>query len=285
MPTQQSSSNDHLTFRVDLNSAEVVSNYDELPLWSAAFGLLLLEHVPLRQNINVLDVGCGTGFPLLELAQRLGPSCTVVGLDTWEAALERARFKARVSGVRNVEITKGDAAAMSFPDAQFDLVVSNLGLNNFRDPEAAVAECRRVMKPTAQLVLTTNLQGHMKEFYDVFESTLRSLGETDAIEALNKHIDHRTTVERTRALLERNGLRITKVHEASASMRFADGSSLLRQYSIKLGFLGAWKGVVNPRRLEEIFCRLESNLNQWAESRGGLALTIPMAYVEAEKPG
>jgi ubiquinone/menaquinone biosynthesis C-methylase UbiE len=216
MFAQQSSPNDYLAFQVDLNSEESVSNYDELPLWSAAFGLMLLDHVPLRPNIKVLDVGCGTGFPLLELAQRLGPSCTVIGLDTWEAALERARFKARVSGVRNVEITKGDAAAMLFPDAQFDLIVSNLGLNNFSDPKTSVGECRRVMKPGARLALTTNLQGHMKEFYDVFDSTLRSLGETDAVGALQKHIDHRATVPGIRALLEQNGLRVTKVHEASS---------------------------------------------------------------------
>ena len=44
---------------------------DELPLWSAPFGLRLLESVPLAPGATVLDVGCGTGFPLLELAHRV----------------------------------------------------------------------------------------------------------------------------------------------------------------------------------------------------------------------
>ena len=44
----------------------------------------LLKHVPLGRNLRVLDVGCSTGFPLLELAQRLGPTCAVVGLDPRE---------------------------------------------------------------------------------------------------------------------------------------------------------------------------------------------------------
>ena len=57
---------------IDLNDATVVSAYDELPLWSAMAGLLLLEHVPLRPDMVVLDIGCGTGFPALELAERLG---------------------------------------------------------------------------------------------------------------------------------------------------------------------------------------------------------------------
>lgn len=72
--------NDYLTFAVDINASEVVSVYDELPLWSAMCGLLLLRHIPLRQDMKVLDVGCGTGFPLLELAQRLGSTSTVFGL-------------------------------------------------------------------------------------------------------------------------------------------------------------------------------------------------------------
>ncbi len=43
-----------------------------LAAWSAPFGLRLLDVVPLDPAATVLDVGCGTGFPLLELAHRLG---------------------------------------------------------------------------------------------------------------------------------------------------------------------------------------------------------------------
>src|SRR4029453_6115229 len=87
------SSLEFLQFKVDLSSPDILAAYDELPLWSAMFGLLLLEHVPLK-DVNVgLDVGCGTGFPLIELAERLGPSAHVHGVDPWTAALTRAREK------------------------------------------------------------------------------------------------------------------------------------------------------------------------------------------------
>lgn len=272
---------DYLAFLVDLENAEVVSAYDELPLWSAMFGLLLLEHIPLRGHTTVLDVGHGTGFPLIELAERLGSTCRVHGIDRWEMAVRRAQRKARVRGVRNVSLSQGDAAAMPFRDREFDLVVSNLGINNFSDPDAVLRECWRVSRPSAKLVLTTNLQGHMQEFYEVFEATLCDMSLHEAIAALRRHIEHRATVEGLTALLERTGFHLAKTHRATASMRFADGSALLNHYFIKLGFLDGWKNLLLPGDRSRVFARLETTLNALAEARGSLGLTIPMAYVEA----
>lgn len=274
---------DYLSFQPDFTSPDAVAAYDELPLWSAMFGLLLLRHVPLRHGMAVLDLGCGTGFPLFELAQRLGPTSTVHGLDPWKPALERARFKARVWNVTNVAIHEGSAEAMPFAAGTFDLIVSNLGLNNFEHPEAALAECRRVAKPEARLVLTTNLRGHMQELYEVYAETLRQLGREESLPALAKHVDHRASVESLTDLLETNGFRITHVHQDEETMRFLDGSALLRHYFIQLGFLDGWKGVIDPAAHQAVFAALEENLNRWAEAHDGLALTIPMAYVEAER--
>jgi ubiquinone/menaquinone biosynthesis C-methylase UbiE len=272
---------DYLGFQVDLDRCETVSAYDELPLWSAMPGLLLLENVPLGEGIRALDVGCGTGFPLLELAERLGPASTVCGIDPWCAALERARLKARVRGVGNVAIVGGDAASLPFPDSGFDLIVSNLGINNFEEPETVLRECRRVARPASRLALATNLVGHMREFYDVFEETLVGLGDAKALEALEAHVRHRATVEGLEALFERAGFRLLRVVESRASMRFAGGGALLRHYFIKLGFLDGWKAVVAEERRERVFARLEEELNRVAKLRGALDLTIPLAYLEA----
>jgi len=43
--------------------------------------------------LHVLDIGCGTGFPLFELAHQLGPSAKLIGVDIWEPAILRANFK------------------------------------------------------------------------------------------------------------------------------------------------------------------------------------------------
>jgi SAM-dependent methyltransferase len=113
----------------DLNDPRVVDVYDDLTIWSAVVGQFLLRHLPLDANAKVLDVGCGTGFPAVELAQRLGPTAHVTGIDLWAAALARAGRKAKVWGVGNVTFIDGDATSMPFPENSFELIVSNLGLN------------------------------------------------------------------------------------------------------------------------------------------------------------
>jgi ubiquinone/menaquinone biosynthesis C-methylase UbiE len=270
-----------LQFDSDFSSPRVIAAYDELPLWSAMFGLLLLDEVPLTQEVKVaLDVGCGTGFPLIELAERLGSGTHVHGLDPWSAAMTRAAEKIASRETQNVTLHEGRATAMPFADGTFDLIVSNLGVNNFDDRAGSIRECRRVAKSGATIALTTNLQGHMKEFYAIFDEVLNDAGDEDARRRLRTHVDHRATRASIRELLENGGFSVTRVVERTGRMRFANGSALLNHHFIKLGFLDGWKGVV-PGRETQMFSRLLHGLDEVARQNGELALTIPMAYVEA----
>jgi arsenite methyltransferase len=179
-------------------------------------------------------------------------------------------------------LVPGDASAMPFADNQFDLLVSNLGVNNFADPPAVLKECWRVARPAARLAITTNLQGHMQEFYGVYEDTLRELDRADRLPGLQTHVAHRATISGLEELFRQTGFRPVTIHQQEAVMRFMDGSVLLRHHFIKAGFLDAWKAILDPADREPVFARLEENLNHLAAGRGELALTIPMAYVEAE---
>jgi arsenite methyltransferase len=102
---------------------------------------------------------------------------------------------------------------------------------------------------------------------------------------LDAHVHHRATVESVRRMLNGAGFEPLEVVTDTVRMRFADGSSLLRHYFIRLGFLPAWQSVVFPDVVERTFAVLEQKLNTVAAERGELALTIPMACVEAQKPG
>jgi len=268
---------------VDFDRPDQGELYDELPLWSAPFGLMMLERVPLKTAATILDVGAGTGFLTVELAQRCGAAATVIAVDPWRAATARLRRKLEYLSLHNVRVLEQDAASLELPEGSVDLIVSNLGINNFENPGAVLKVCRRALKPDGRLFLTTNLMGHMQEFYDLYRSTLVELGMSDRLAALEAHVHHRGTVDSVRRMLAEAGFEPLTVDTASFRMRFADGSSLLRHFIIRLGFLPAWKAVVAADAVERIFEALEKNLNALAAEQGELALTIPMACFEARK--
>lgn len=271
---------DFLDFEADFSSPRVAQTYDELPLWSAMFGLLLVDEVPLTGVRTALDVACGTGFPLIELAERLGSRAHVHGLDPWTAGLARAADKIASRATSNITLHEGGAAAMPFDDGTFDLIVSNLGLNNFDDRVAAIRECRRAAKLGAVIALTTNLQGHAAEFYAAFEQLLIDLGDQEALRRLDEHVRHRSTIASVRQLLEGGGFSVRRVVERTGVLRFADGAALFNHHLIKIGFLDAWKKVV-PGREATTFAALQRRLDEIARAVGEVRLTIPMAYIEA----
>jgi arsenite methyltransferase len=254
--------------------------YDETSFWSARFGALLFDHLEIHRGIRGLDVGCGTGFPLIELAHVHGPSSHFTGIDIWVDALERARVKRELHGLTNVDIVETDVASMPFPNAYFDLVVSNIGINNFGDARAALRECRRVAKTGARLVLTTNAQGHFAALYALLDAILNESGLQPARDALRREQQHRHSKHGIMNLLVDSGFTVSRGVEASFQIRFADGSAMLRHSLVKW-FLDGWRQAVGAENEREVFNALEAKLNAAAECDGCVQMTVPMLYLES----
>lgn len=274
---------DYLNQTIDLTDPAVVSIFDEQSFWAAQFGRLLFDNLQLAPNLRILDVGCATGFPLFELAHRLGSRCHITGMDIWRPAIQRAAHKRRVYGLDYVSLVIGDALQIPFPTDHFDLIVSNLGVNNFENPAAALAECARVAKAGARLVITTNLKGHMHEFYAAFRDVLTTMGKTDALSRLQANEDHRGTQQSHTAVIEQAGFNISTVVEDQFTIRFVDGSALMRHFLTRVGFLGGWRAVVRPAEERQVFQQIEKRLNAIARQQGMLTMTIPMLYLEAKR--
>ncbi len=102
---------------------------------------------------RVLDVACGTGVVARLVAQRVGSSGTVVGFDLNPGMLTVARTLPPPQGAP-IEWREGNVSAIPLPDATFDLVLCQQGLQFFPDRRAALREMRRVLGPTGRMALS-----------------------------------------------------------------------------------------------------------------------------------
>jgi len=101
---------------------------------------------------RALDIGCGCGATVLELARRVGPAGSVLGLDVSEPMSARARERIAPAGIGNAEVRVSDASATMFPRDDADLLFSRFGVMFFADPAAAFANLRRAMRPGGRLL-------------------------------------------------------------------------------------------------------------------------------------
>jgi SAM-dependent methyltransferase len=204
-------------------------------------------------------------------------------MDIWQETFPRVLLKKRIYPQPNVNLVGADASHLPFPASTFDLIVSNLGINNFADPKSVMAECYRVAAPNARLVLTTNLNGHMAEFYAIYRQTLTDLNLGHHLPQLDAHEAHRGTVSSVTTLLQQAGFHVTRTVQNTFQMRFLDSTALFNHHLIKIGFLDGWRGILSPEEEPLVFQALQSNLDTLASTQGDLALTVPALYIEAQK--
>jgi ubiquinone/menaquinone biosynthesis C-methylase UbiE len=113
----------------------------------------MLERAGLAPGQRVLEIGCGTGSLLLQLAAAQ-PQLEIIGLDPDPKALARARRKCARRGLA-VQLDRGFSDALPYPEAHFDRVFSSFMFHHLaaQVKRATLAEVRRVLRPGAALHL------------------------------------------------------------------------------------------------------------------------------------
>jgi arsenite methyltransferase len=268
----------------DFDFTEYVSVADECSIWSAPFGLKLLDKINYRQNISALDIGFGTGFPLTEIALRLGESSTVYGIDPWADAIKKAKKKIEYYRIANIKIFEGVAESIPLEDNSVDLIVSNNGINNVSDINQVIAECSRIMKSGGQFIQTMNLDKSMFEFYNQLEKILSELKMETEIRKMSQHIyEKRRPLDEMISMIQNHGFIINDLEHDQFNYKFSDGTAMLNHYFIRLAFMDSWIKILPEDKLEQIFDTIEMRLNEQAKILGGLKLSIPYVLINAIK--
>jgi len=148
-------------FDVPMEQVQVAQAYSRwAPVYDLVFGGVFargrLAAVEVAERIGgrVLEVGVGTGLSLPSYGRRT----RVTGIDISEGMLEKARIRVRRHGLTNVEdIAVGDAEKLAFPDNIFDVVVAQYVVTAIPDPERALDEFVRVLRPGGEIVITTRI--------------------------------------------------------------------------------------------------------------------------------
>jgi arsenite methyltransferase len=142
----------------------------------------ILDHLHLRGDEQVLDMGCGRGAVLTAVARRMTTG-RVTGIDIWSRKDQSGNARdvtlrnASLEGVGDrVQIETGDMRALPFPDTTFDLVVSSLAIHNIpskADRKQAIVEGFRVLKPGGRIVIADIRATAL------YAEALRALGASD----------------------------------------------------------------------------------------------------------
>ncbi|HEV2127231.1 MAG TPA: class I SAM-dependent methyltransferase, partial [Thermomicrobiales bacterium] len=152
----------------------------------------LIPHGEVTETSHVLEVGCGTGNYIHEIARRTGATCT--GVDPSREMLRHAESRAelpmnRGAGHPEVTFVLGSAEDLLLADRQFDLVYSVDVIHHIDDRDAAARETRRVLKPGGIAMVVTESEEdlrlrtpHVTYFPDIVEVELRRYPSIETIQ-------------------------------------------------------------------------------------------------------
>lgn len=132
-----------------LHAKAWAEEYELIDRQLSSLGLMAMQELQLVYGQTVLDVGCGTGQTLLQLAERVGDKGLVIGVDIAGRLLEVAARRTKQLG--QVKLIEADAQTLDLPPHSVDAVFSRFGVMSFDDPVAAFSNFRRLLKPDGRL--------------------------------------------------------------------------------------------------------------------------------------
>ncbi|SOD79980.1 methyltransferase domain-containing protein [Spirosoma fluviale] len=233
----------------------------------------------LKPGLSVLDVGCGTGAITRSIAEKIGPTGSVLGIDPNQNLIELAKQQA--GDTPGLDFQQADVYAFDTPE-RFDLVTCARTLQWLAEPELALRNMKRFVKPGGHLAIldfnhekiswTPEPPGAMKLFYDAFLNWRQDAGFDNAIADNLKTLMHFVGFD---AVQVEEQFEITRRNDPDfsiASRLWAEVAELRGPQLVQDGY------ITENQRLEAI-----RNYDNWIATVGQ-SMTVYLLAVESQQP-
>ena len=239
----------------------------ELPkkdYWSTPFAEALLSQLDLPEGATILDVACGDGLPAFYLANRVGPTGRVVGIDLNEAQLARARA---FQGPHFpwLEFQKCDVRDLPTDLGQFDGITGNLAFMFFRpNRKEALQQLTRFLKPGGQLVLTFPSLGTFDSLWQRVDQEMVHRNLTKERQALADYVAERPSGTDARQWLGESGLKQIEIIEWPLKIETGSGNEFLYHPLLRGGFLDdVYECFADPELAEDVMNTIAHDLSSF----------------------
>lgn len=255
----------------------VAEAYENLlvPALFAEFSHRLVEAADIQSGQHVLDVACGTGILARTIVERVMPNGSVTGVDINPAMLSVAR---RIAP--EVEWRVGDAQALPYEDACFDIVCSQFGLMLFPSPQNALEEMARVLNASGRLAVAVfGSLDDLPAYADLIEVYEHCVNKSVA-DALRMPFSM-GDLDRFKSLFTNPRLSSVKVSTLSVMARFPTIESMV------LADIRGWfpfAGIeVGQHALKDLCQHAETALAKYQSTTGHVEFPVPVHIITARK--
>jgi len=243
----------------------------------------LVADARLRPGLHVLDLGSGTGYPALLVAQTVGSIGSVVGIDLADQMLAAADRKAKRLGLANLTFRTGDVTSLPFEAGSFDAVTSRFCLMFLPEIPKAVSEIARVLRPGAWVAAAVWSAPEKNVSFCITMDVLKQFIELPAPDPTAPGIFRLARPGDLSSMFRQAGLVDIMEQEFVAEWSYASGEEYYRSLTDLAAPLQNLFARLAPDQRREAEQRIVQAVNQY---RRGETILLPMVVrmVAARKP-
>jgi ubiquinone/menaquinone biosynthesis C-methylase UbiE len=245
-----------------------------VPALFAHWGPIVAAEAEVREGDRVLDVACGTGALTIAVADIVGKSGSVVGLDTNPEMLAVARRKPT-----QIEWLEGRAEALPLPDDSFDAVVSQFGFMFFNDRPQALREMMRVLKPGGRMAVAVCDAVENSSGYGTFALLLDRLFGREVGNAFRAPFSLGDP-GRLHEICREAGMESAQIVRRNEKVRFRSIDALVSTERACVWTLG---GVLTDDQFERLLRESETCLMPFLIDGGAIEFDMPSLIIKARK--